>query len=183
MNRLSLVIAVCAVGALTACGRPSTNAAPAPAPDTAQNGTPKEEPGIGSPADVSNARAQTWLDDFSVSSKLNPDGSAVADNSEGAKFAPGTPVHVAMEVKDAPPQTPVKIIWMGPNETKIGEEIKQVTPGEKYLNFTAKDTAKWAPGDYKAQVWVADEKVNEQEFHIDKGAKAASANAGRKSRG
>jgi hypothetical protein len=181
MNKLPLVIALCAMGTLAACGRPSSKAAPAVAPDTAQTGTPKEQPGTASPADVSNARAQTWLDDFSVSSKLNPDGSAVSDNSAGKNFRPGTPVHVAMEVKDAPPQTPVKVIWFGPNNTKVGEEVKQVTPGEKYLNFTAKDTKAWKQGDYRAEIWVADEKVNEQEFHLGNGgAKAAAVDSSKK---
>lgn len=183
MNRLSLVIALCAAGTLAACAKPNSSAAPAVAPDTAQTGTPQEQSGSSSPADVSAMRAQTWFDDFSISSKLNPDGSAVSDNSAGKDFAPGTPVHVAMEVKDAPASTPVKVIWFGPNETKIGEETKQVAPGEKYMNFTAKDTSKWANGDYKAQIWVGDEKVNEQEFHVDTGARAATSNTVKKQRG
>jgi hypothetical protein len=79
-----------------------------------------------------------------------------------------------MEVGDAPATSPVKVVWYGPNETKIGEETKTVSSGQKYLNFTATDTSSWAMGDYRAEVWVGDEKVNEQQFNIVEASDAAA---------
>jgi hypothetical protein len=78
-----------------------------------------------------------------------------------------------MEVGDAPPASAVKVIWYGPNETKAGEESKPVVAGQKYLSFTAADTASWAKGDYRAEVWIGDEKVNQQQFQIVDADKAA----------
>ena len=80
-----------------------------------------------------------------------------------------------MKVSDAPASTPVKVIWFGPNDTKIGEDVKQVQPGDKYLGFAARDTTTWSKGDYRAEVWVGDEKVNTQHFNITDASKAAEA--------
>jgi hypothetical protein len=45
--------------------------------------------------------------------------------------------------------------------------------GQKYLAFTAQDTTSWATGDYRAKVWIGDEKVNIQQFQIVDAGKAA----------
>ncbi len=161
----SSIVIACGCLVLGACGRDEPNEAPAVAPDTAQTGAPVEQPGTDSPSDVSAVNAQTWVDDVTIGSKLNRDGSVDAGNT-GDDFAPGQPVNLAMEVGDAPVSTPVKVIWYGPGETKIGEESKSITAGEKYLSFTAADTAKWTKGDYRAEIWVGDEKVNQQQFQI-----------------
>lgn len=157
-----------AVGGLTlaACAREE----PAEAPPTAQT---TEQPGVDSPSDVSPVNAQTWIDDVTIGSELGPDGAMVAGKT-GDDFAPGQPVHIAMEVGDAPVDSAVKVVWYGPNETKVGEETKNVTSGQKYLNFSAGDTASWAKGDYRAEVWVGDEKVNQQQFQIVDASEAAS---------
>jgi hypothetical protein len=84
----------------------------------------------------------------------------------GDDFAPGQPVHVTMEVGDAPPNSTVKVVWYAPGETKITEENKPVVAGQKYLAFSANDTKSWKQGDYRAEVWIGDEKVNTQQFQI-----------------
>lgn len=152
--------------ALFACGRDETAEPPATT-------TTVEEAGTSSPSDVAPITAQTWIDDVTIGSELAPDGSMVAGKT-GDDFAPGQPIHLTMEVGDAPPGSAVKIVWYGPNETKIGEESKPVVAGEKYLSFTATDTASWAKGDYRAEVWIGDEKVNQQQFQIVDADKAAA---------
>ena len=127
--------------------------------------TTVEQAGTSSPSDVAPITAQTWLDDFTLGHELAPDGMMVAGKG-GDDFAPGQPVNLSMEVGDAPPNSTVKVVWYGPNETKIGEENKPVVAGQKYLAFTAADTASWAKGDYRAEVWIGDEKVNTQQFQI-----------------
>ncbi len=156
-NVLVLVLTMFTAFAI-GCGREETAAAPAET-------TTLEQPGMGSPSDVSPLNAQTWIDDVTIGSELGADGSMVPART-GDDFAPGQPIHIAMEVGDAPATSPVMVVWYGPNNTKIGEETKTVSSGQKYLNFTASDTASWAKGDYRAEVWVGDEKVNEQQFNI-----------------
>lgn len=126
--------------------------------------TTAEQPGVGSTADVSPVNAQTWVDDVTIGHEVAADGS-IATGQGGDDFAPGQPINLAMKVDDAPQNTAVKVVWFGPGETKINEENKTITPGQKYLTFTANTTG-WAKGDYRAEVWVGDEKVNTQQFQI-----------------
>lgn len=151
---------------VAACGRDETAEPPAAT-------TTVEQPGTASPADVAPTTAQTWIDDVTIGSELGADGN-MAVGKTGDDFAPGQPLHIAMEVGDAPPNSSVKVVWYGPGETKIGEESKPVVSGQKYLNFTASDTASWAKGDYRAEVWIGDEKVNTQQFQIVDAAQAAN---------
>ena len=159
MKKTSVFAAIAVVGVLAVgCGRDETAEPPAAT-------TTVEQPGTASPADVAPVTAQTWIDDVTIGHELGADGSMVAGQG-GDDFAPGQPVHVTMEVGDAPPNSAVKVVWYGPNETKIGEENKPVVAGQKYLSFSTADTASWAKGDYRAEVWIGDEKVNTQQFQI-----------------
>ena len=155
---LMLVMVVLVASVLFACGRDETAEPPAAVTETEMAGTTN-------PADVAPITAQTWIDDMTIGSELAADDSMVAGKT-GDDFAPGQPIHLTMEVGDAPPTSAVKVVWYGPNETKIGEENKPVVAGQKYLSFTATDTASWAKGDYRAEVWIGDEKVNTQQFQI-----------------
>lgn len=140
------------------CGRDETAEPPATT-------TTVEQPGTTSPSDIAPTTAQSWIDDVTIGHELAADGSMVTGKG-GDDFAPGQPIYVTMEVGDAPPNSTVKVVWYGPNETKIGEENKPVVAGQKYLSFETKDTASWAKGDYRAEVWIGDEKVNTQQFQI-----------------
>lgn len=156
---LSLVLLIAA-----ACKRDEAAEAPAAT-------TTVEQPGTASPADVAPVTAQAWIDDVTLGHELAADGSMVTGKT-GDDFAPGKPVHLTMQVGDAPPTSTVKVVWYGPNETKIGEDNKPVVAGQKYLSFTAADTKSWAKGDYRAEVWIGDEKVNTQQFQIVDAPKA-----------
>lgn len=159
MKKIFLVMTLVLMTAvMVGCGRDETAEPPATT-------TTVEQAGTSSPSDVAPITAQTWLDDFTLGHELAPDGMMVAGKG-GDDFAPGQPVNLSMEVGDAPPNSTVKVVWYGPNETKIGEENKPVVAGQKYLAFTTADTASWAKGDYRAEVWIGDEKVNTQQFQI-----------------
>ncbi len=168
MKKLSLFLLTIVVLAIFsfACGRDETAEPPATT-------TTVEQPGTSSPSDVAPTTAQSWIDDVTIGSELAADGSMVPGKT-GDDFAPGQPIHLTMEVGDAPPNSAVKVVWYGPNETKIGEENKPVVAGQKYLSFTAPNTASWAKGDYRAEVWIGDEKVNTQQFQIVDATKAAN---------
>src|SRR5688500_4699177 len=159
MKKIFLVMTLVLMTAvMVGCGRDETAEPPATTTTVEQSGT-------SSPSDIAPTTAQTWLDDFTLGSELAPDGQMVAGKT-GDDFAPGQAVHLSMETGDAPPNSAVKVVWYGPNETKIGEENKPVVAGQKYLAFTSADTKSWAKGDYRAEVWIGDEKVNTQQFQI-----------------
>jgi len=114
------------------------------------------------PVNIFEVRTK-WLSDFAIGSELGPDGKVAAQKNA---FAPGDPIVYSTTVGEAPPASAAKIVWMGPNETKLAEETKGIPAGQKVLNFTAPDTAAWPVGSYEAQLWVVDEKVNGQKFAI-----------------
>ena len=49
---------------------------------------------------------------------------------------------------------------------------KSVPQGSKYLSFSQTKTGSWAKGDYRAEVWIGDEKVNTQHFNVTDKSKA-----------
>jgi len=132
--------------------------------DTATTATEQEAAGVNSPGDLNPVEAQTMIDDVTIGKKVGADGTIAAED-QGDDFAPGETVNLAMKVADAPAGSEVKVVWYGPGETKISEEPKTVEAGAQYLAFQA-DTASWQKGDYRAEVWIGDEKVNTQEFQI-----------------
>ncbi|MEO8379810.1 MAG: hypothetical protein ABI779_09120 [Acidobacteriota bacterium] len=130
-----------------------------------QTATTSEIAGTTSPNDLNPVAAQSYIDDVTIGHELGADGTVPAGQG-GDDFAPGQPIHIAMKVKDAPAGAAVKLVWYGPNETKINEEQKDVPAGATTLAFSATNTAAWAKGDYRAEVWIGDEKVNTQQFQI-----------------
>jgi hypothetical protein len=126
--------------------------------------TTQEQAGTTSPTDLNPVAAQSYIDDVTIGHEVGADGT-IPTGKTGDDFAPGQPIHVVVKVKDAPAASGVKVVWYGPGETKISEDDKQVAAGAKTLDFTA-DTKGWAKGDYRAEVWIGDEKVNTQQFQI-----------------
>ena len=172
IKTLAVVAVVAALPMLTAC-KPKEGAetqgesAEAPAPEV----TPGEIAGVdnANPNDVSGMKAQSWIDDVTIGHKLGADGT-IAEADQGDDFSPGQPIVLTMKVGDAPAGSQVKVVWMGPGEAKITEDAKPVAAGQPTMSFERTDTASWAKGDYRAEVWAGDEKVNDQHFQIvDKG--------------
>ena len=126
---LTVLTLAASLAMLSGCGRDQPKDAATTAPDTAATGAPTEQPGTEAPSDVSPVTAQTWIDDVTIGHSVGADGTIPAGQT-GDDFAPGQPIHLAMTVNDAPANASVKVIWYGPNETKVGEETKTVTPGE-----------------------------------------------------
>jgi hypothetical protein len=168
---ISVITLAASLALLAGCTRDEPEEAASTAPDTSATGTPTEQAGTDAPSDVSPMKAQAWVDDVTIGHSVGADGTIPADKT-GDDFAPGEAIHLAMRVEDAPPNSSVKVIWFGPNETKVGEEAKAVTPEQKHMTFAAQDTKAWAKGDYRAEVWAGDEKVNTQEFQIVDAKKA-----------
>lgn len=134
------------------------------ADDTATMTSEQEAAGVDAPGDLNPVEAQTMIDDVTIGKQVGADGMIAAEN-QGDDFAPGETVYITMNAADAPAGSAVKVVWYGPGETKINEEEKQVQSGAQYLTFQA-DTASWQKGDYRAEVWIGDEKVNTQQFQV-----------------
>jgi hypothetical protein len=132
--------------------------------DTATQTTEKEIAGTNKPNDLNPVEAQTMVDDVTIGHQVEADGTIAAAN-QGDDFAPGQPVYVTMKVGDAPAGSKVKVAWYGPGEKKLSDDEKPVVAGQTYLTFEAK-TDSWPKGDYRAEVWIGDEKVNQQQFNI-----------------
>lgn len=126
--------------------------------------TEQEIAGTNNPNDLNPVKAQTLIDDVTIGHKV-VDGT-IPNADQGDDFAPGQTIYIAMKVADVPATSKVKVTWYGPGETKIGDDEKSVPTGAKYLTFENSKTSSWAKGDYRAEVWVGDEKVDTQQFNI-----------------
>lgn len=135
--------------------------------DVVPSATPGEIAGVdnNNPNDISGAKAQAMIDDVTIGHKVAADGT-MAEADQGDDFAPGDPVYLTMKVGDTPAGSQVKVVWMGPGDVKIGEEAKAVEAGAANMMFKSTDTKGWKKGDYRAEVWVGDEKVNDQHFNL-----------------
>jgi hypothetical protein len=154
------------------------NTATAPTDQTSQSSegavtqtTEQEIAGTSNANDLNPMSAQKMIDDVTIGHKVEADGTIAAAN-QGDDFAPGDPVYIVMKVADAPASSKVKVAWYGPGETKIADEEKPVPAGAKNLQFEQTKTKSWAKGDYRAEVWIGDEKVNTQEFNVTDKSKA-----------
>jgi len=125
----------------------------------------KEAPGTTQPNDLNPVTAQTMIDDVTLGHRVAADGT-IAAADQGDDFAPGQPIYLTMKVGDAPAGSQVKVAWYGPGEQKIKDESQTVKAGETYMTFKVSDTGSWKKGDYRAEVWIGDEKVNQQALNI-----------------
>ncbi|HEX2251690.1 MAG TPA: hypothetical protein VHQ65_00310 [Thermoanaerobaculia bacterium] len=114
--------------------------------------------------DLNPVEAALAIDDVAIGSALGEEG-AIVDGSND-EFAPGDPIYVAMEVGDARPGTEVRIDWFGPGDRQVETESKSIAEGDRYLNFQAPDTARWSGGEYRAEVWYGNERVDALGFRI-----------------
>lgn len=112
--------------------------------------------------------AEMQIDDVTLGSEVGEDGSipmeAVDDD-----FVPGDAIYVAMEVGDAPEGTDVRVVWKGSDGATLGEETKQASAEEPYMNFQAPDTSGWQPGDYQVEIYANEQLVEQESFNL-KGA-------------
>lgn len=139
--------------------------APAIAGDQNTGPTTAEKPGISAPGDVSPPVAQSMVDDMNIGVAVASNGRVPADTNPD-HFLPGEDIYLTMDVSDASPGTAIRVVWIGPGDTQIGTDAKTVAAGVSTLKFVKQDTQSWKPGDYRAEVWVGDEKVNDERFDI-----------------
>ncbi len=105
------------------------------------------------------------VDDVNLGTAVATDGQIPA-KSRTDSFVPGEVIYLTMDVSDAAPGTMVKVVWFGPDDQRIGEQRETVSSGTSTLKFMKDGTKAWRAGDYRAEVWVGDEKVNDERFNI-----------------
>ncbi|HYH47035.1 MAG TPA: hypothetical protein VEG34_15235 [Thermoanaerobaculia bacterium] len=164
-KKIAALLLPCGLVLGLACAREGAEVDSSDPSDTAVQATETELPGTDQPGDLNPVEAQIAVDDVTIGKQVGADGVIPAE-SQGDDFAPGETVHVTMNVGDTPAGSQVKVVWYGPNETKIGEETKSVEAGRAQLAFQSTDTGSWQKGDYRAEVWIGDEKVNQQQFQV-----------------
>ena len=119
------------------------------------------------PPQTATVPPDTWVDNvvIELGTEAPPDGE-VPPGKGAHEFKPGQPVVVSMDVSAAPANTPIKLIWFGPNDSKLGEDTKTTAAGQKFVTFSRTDTQKWAKGDYRIEIWFGDKTGGTQEFKI-----------------
>ncbi|HKI05633.1 MAG TPA: hypothetical protein VKK31_26875 [Thermoanaerobaculia bacterium] len=164
-SKLLALLFVAVLPLTVACKGTNDQATTDDADDTATQTTEQEIAGVNQPNDLNPVEAQTMIDDVTIGHKVGADG-MIAAADQGDDFAPGDPIYITMKVGDAPAGSAVKIAWYAPGETKIADDEKTVSEGQSYMTFEATNTSSWQKGDYRAEVWIGDEKVNQQQFNI-----------------
>lgn len=139
------------VGAL-ACA-PAVEEEPPPAEQPAAEAETAEGAGA--------LEAERWLDDFSIGGAVDPRG-AIPAEAVRDRFAPGETVYVSMAVDDAPADAAVHVVFYDAGGQKVAEDEKKVPAQALYLYFDSGDTANWPPGEYRVEIAVDGEVVDEQ---------------------
>lgn len=106
----------------------------------------------------STISTETWIDDVQLSS--------ASGNAARGGFSAGQTLQLSMSVEDAPRGTVVTTYWYGPDNRQLSYESQTVDANERQLNFQQENTHAWTAGDYRAEVWVGDKKVEEESFNM-----------------
>ena len=122
-----------------------------------------ERPGNEAPSDITPATARLRVSDLKVGPQLGSDG-AVAKNVD--EVLPGEKVHASIAIGDVAAGSAVKAVWIGPDDKRLGESVKDVSQGLTFLIFDAPDTTAWVPGDYKVEIYLGDELAGSESFDI-----------------
>jgi hypothetical protein len=93
-------------------------------------------------------------------------GGSIPEGERTEEFAPGEEIHVAVRVEQPAPEARVRIVWFGPNNDLLEEEARLVSSDDEYVSFSIAGNKAADPGEYRAEVWVDDEKVDERRFAV-----------------
>lgn len=104
---------------------------------------------------------EIWVDGVQLSSTA---GTVSQDG-----YRPGETLELSMSVEDAPRGTVVTTYWYGPEGRQLAYESQTVDADDRQMSFQQENTHAWAAGTYRAEVWVGDNKVEEETFKIVSG--------------
>lgn len=110
-------------------------------------------------------QAERAAGEIIVGRALNPDG-AIPENERTDRFAKGEEIHVAVPVRDFSPQSQVRVAWFGPQDDLLAEDAAEVTETDEYVSFSMAARDDFDPGEYRAEIWMDDQKITEQRFAV-----------------
>lgn len=143
-NALGIAFLLASSLALTACSRePDSNAAASAPP-------PK-------PAEM--------IKSLTLGIETGPNG-LIASEDVRTYFDVGQRVYLVAELNKAPPGTTVLVEWKAPAGELLGEESRQVRPGQGFMTFAADTESLPAGKGYRAEVSVNGELAQTAEFNL-----------------
>jgi hypothetical protein len=152
----ALALAALSIGCAGSDPQPTE---PGATPTTADS----ELPGDNSASDLDPLTAERWVDHVRVGRGLDPDGK-VPDHMATDAFGSDEEVWISMEVTDAPVGSRIRINVQDPDTRQtVWTAEKAVEPGASHLGFSIDDLA---PGEYRAEVVIGDERVADRTFQV-----------------
>jgi hypothetical protein len=139
--------------------------APSPSPSAVPTAVASA---AGTPAE---AVRQVVLRSVAFGKSINPDGSVAAPTDT---FTAGEPFFVSLDVQPISPGTEVRLNWRGPAAQDEGEEEMVVPAGARVINFKARDTSGWPPGEHRLEVALGGAPVGSKPFRIAAAGSPAS---------
>jgi len=105
--------------------------------------------------------------EIAVGRAVSPEG-AVPETERTDRFAQGEEIHVAVPVNNLAPQSRVRVAWFGPGDDLLAEDTTEVPANEEaqYVSFSMAAREDFDPGEYRAEIWMDDEKIDEQRFAV-----------------
>jgi hypothetical protein len=161
-NKIVPLAALAGLLVFPACSRETKQAEVEPSKMT-PTVTETERPGNEAPSDITPATARTRISELKVGPQVGADGAVVNNVDE---VLPGEAVHASIAVGDVAAGSAVKAVWIGPDDKRLGESVKDVAQGLTFLVFDAPDTTAWTPGDYKVEIYLGDELAGSESFDI-----------------
>jgi hypothetical protein len=109
------------------------------------------------------------VENFSLGTRLGPNGGIATGAGEHA-FSAGQLIYIAMELKNAPIGTQISVVWKGPGNTVLGQETKQVRPGQQFMNFAADSSSLPPAPKYQVEVLHNNKTLAQLEFELVMGS-------------
>lgn len=115
------------------------------------------------PAAETGAQAPQQVADLKLGTSQQ-DSATITDVKDA--FNPGEPIQLSMAVNGAPSGTAVTTYWYGPANQELGYETLIVNQGDDRIRFVLDNTRDLSAGQYHAEVWVGNQKVDERTFQV-----------------
>jgi hypothetical protein len=105
------------------------------------------------------------IGNFGLGTRLGPHG-GIAKGASDTQFAPGQLIYLAMELKNAPVGTVIHVVWKAQGDLVLGEETKEVRPGQRFMNFAADSSSLPLEPKYHVEVFVNGDRLAQLEFGL-----------------
>jgi hypothetical protein len=116
--------------------------------------------------DPGTSQVPAIVRETTVGRRLAADG-AVDPAAQTDAFTAGEQIHLAVKVApQSAAEGQLRVTWYGPGDDLLAEDAKPVPGSERFVSFSSGDTAGWDPGNYRAEVWLENEKLAEQRFAL-----------------